>query len=199
MTYHYAEKSAPPGAPLLMTFHGTGGDETQFHDLAATIRPDARVISARGDVSERGANRFFKRTGEGVYDMADLALRADAMAGFVAEQKAAQGASTVMGFGYSNGANILAAIMLKYPQLFDRAAWLHPLIPWAPAPQPGLKGARVLISAGRRDPICPAPLTQALVDYVKDQQSDVTLLWHEGGHEIHRSEVDALATFLAAD
>lgn len=30
MSYHFAEKGAPAGAPLILTFHGTGGDEQQF-------------------------------------------------------------------------------------------------------------------------------------------------------------------------
>jgi phospholipase/carboxylesterase len=196
MTYHFAEKGARDGAPLIFTFHGTGGDETQFHDFASQIQPDARVISLRGDVSEHGANRFFKRTGEGVYDMDDLAQRTEAMAQFVAEQGSQHGAPRVMGFGYSNGANILAAVMLKHPNLFDAAAWLHPLIPWAPAPQLGLANKQILVTAGRRDPVCPVPLTQSLIDYLAKQQSDVTTVWHDGGHEIHETEIEALTSFL---
>lgn len=196
MSYHYAEQGAPAGAPLIFTFHGTGGDETQFHDFATQVRPDAHVISARGDVSEHGANRFFKRTGEGVYDMDDLAKRTQAMAKFIADQKARTGASTVLGFGYSNGANILASVMLAHPDLFDGAAWLHPLIPWEPTPQQGLAGKKLLITAGRRDPICPAPATQALADYVAKQQSDLSMIWHDGGHEIQQVEVDALSAFI---
>ncbi|MDW3223003.1 MAG: alpha/beta hydrolase [Paracoccaceae bacterium] len=196
MSYHFAEKGAPAGAPMIFTFHGTGGDEQQFHGFAGQIRPDAHVISPRGDVSEHGANRFFKRTGEGVYDMDDLAQRTETMAAFIADQKERTGSPTVAGLGYSNGANILAAVMLKHPDLFDRAAWLHPLIPWDPAPQPGLAGKEILISAGRRDPICPAPLTQSLADYVAKQHSALSVIWHEGGHEILQVEVDALSSFL---
>ena len=45
--------------------------------------PDAGVVSPRGDVSELGAARFFRRTGEGVYDMANLARATAKMASFV--------------------------------------------------------------------------------------------------------------------
>lgn len=196
MTYHFAETGAPNGAPLIFTFHGTGGDETQFHGFARQIRPDAYVISPRGDVSEHGANRFFRRTGEGVYDMDDLRQRTEAMASFIAAQKERVGAFRVLGFGYSNGANILAAVMLKHPELFDAAAWLHPLIPWHPAPQPGLEGKTLLITAGRRDPICPPQQTEDLADYVAKQQTDFRMLWHDGGHEIQQTEVDALSALL---
>ena len=62
-----------PGGPLLFAFHGTGGDENQFVSLGRDLVPGATIVSPRGDVSEFGAARFFRRTGEGVYDMDDLA------------------------------------------------------------------------------------------------------------------------------
>ncbi|MDJ0825544.1 MAG: alpha/beta hydrolase [Rhodobacter sp.] len=191
---HFAE--TPGDGPLVFTFHGTGGDETQFHGLARRILPDAHVISPRGEVSEAGMNRFFRRTGEGVYDMGDLALRTDAMAGFVAAAKARVGADRAIGFGYSNGANILAAVAFAHPGLFTDIALLHPLIPWTPDPAPGLAGRNVLITAGRRDPICPAPMTEALAAWVTAQGAAPELHWHPGGHEVIASEIEALAGFL---
>ncbi len=185
--------------PLVLTFHGTGGDEHQFHGLARQILPGAQVISPRGSVSEMGMNRFFRRTGEGVYDMHDLARRTQAMAGFVAEAKARAGADRVIGFGYSNGANILAAMAFEHPDLFTDIGLLHPLIPWTPEPQPGLADTRILITAGRRDPICPAPMTEALIDWVQAQGAAPQVLWHPGGHELIQDEVQALAGFLRAE
>jgi phospholipase/carboxylesterase len=198
MTYHTAETSGAPGAPLVFTFHGTGGDETQFHSLARQILPGAHVISPRGDVSEMGMNRYFRRTGEGVYDMDDLAQRTDAMAGFVADARARTGATRTIGFGYSNGANILAAVAFQHPGLFTDLALMHPLIPWTPDPQPGLATTRVLITAGQRDPICPAPMTQALTGWFTAQGATPQTLWHPGGHELVQDEVQALASFLQA-
>ncbi|MCG6904272.1 MAG: alpha/beta hydrolase [Rhodobacter sp.] len=199
MGYHFAETPAAQGAPLVMTFHGTGGDETQFHAAARQMRPGAWVISPRGDVSEMGMNRYFRRTGEGVYDMADLARRVTAMAGFVSDAKARAGAIRVFGVGYSNGANILAAVAFEYPDLFTDLALMHPLIPWQPEPQPRLKGRRVLITAGQRDPICPAPMTQALADWFTAQGAAPEMIWHPGGHEIANTEIEALTGFLKED
>ena len=73
--YQFREKAAQPSAPLVFTFHGTGGDESQFFGLAEQIWPRASVISPRGDVSEHGALRFFRRKAEGVYDFEDLERR----------------------------------------------------------------------------------------------------------------------------
>ena len=53
-------------------------------------------------------NRYFRRTAENVYDMDDLTVQTDAMAGFIADDRTRTGATRVIGFGYSNGANILA-------------------------------------------------------------------------------------------
>lgn len=196
--YTFAETVAPEGAPLCLTFHGTGADETQFHGYAASTLPGTAVISPRGDVSEFGALRYFRRTGEGVYDMEDLAARTQAMAGFIAAQIERLKPAHVMAFGYSNGANILASVMMARPGLIGRAALLHPLIPWQPDPQPGLAGVPVLITAGERDPICPAPLTQQFESYLTAQGALVETLWHPGGHEIAASEAEALGRFLTA-
>lgn len=187
-----------PGAPLIFAFHGTGGDEHQFFDFARQLVPGAGVISPRGDVSEGGAARFFRRTGEGVYDMDDLAARTDRMAGFVAAHTAKYPDVPVYGFGYSNGANILASVVMNRPDLFDRIALLHPLIPWQPDPVPTLAGRSVLISAGQNDPICPWPQSEALMTWFKDQGALVSREIHDGGHELRRSEADALARFMAA-
>ena len=195
MSYTAKRTRGPDVHTHVFTFHGTGGTESQFHGFAEELFPDAHVTSPRGDVSEGGALRYFRRTAEGVYDMEDLAQRRAAMAAFVRNQAA--GAQRVIALGYSNGANIAAAVALADADIFTDLVLLHPLIPWAPAPQPALRGKRVLITAGQRDPICPAPLTQGLADYLIAQGADVTLHWHAGGHEIAQSEIAAIGAFLA--
>ena len=195
MAYVAARTEGAPGAPLLLTFHGTGGTEAQFHRFGSEILPGAHIVSPRGDVNENGALRYFRRTGEGVYDMDDLARRTQAMAGFISEEKARTAPSRTLGLGYSNGANILASVALERPDLVDTLILMHPLIPWAPAPQPALAGRRVLVTAGRADPICPAPMTQALADYLTAQGAEVTLFWHPGGHEIRAEEIEAVQSF----
>lgn len=194
---HRIHAAQEPNSPLFFVFHGTGGDENQFFDFAHRLIPSAGIVSPRGDVSEHGAARFFRRTAEGVYDMPDLAVRTGAMADFIRVQKNVANPSKTIGLGYSNGANILASVMLAEPDLVGCAILMHPLIPWAPAPQPKLAGKRVLITAGQRDPICPPDRTQALADYLAAQGTDVTIAWHPGGHEIQQSEIGAIQEFLA--
>ncbi|GGA87653.1 esterase [Brucella endophytica] len=195
-SYEAYRKEPAAGAPLVFTFHGTGGNEFQFTRLVADMLPDAGIVSPRGDVSEFGALRFFRRKGEGVYDMEDLALRTEKMAGFITAHVAQHPDRPVYGLGYSNGANILAAVLFRYPELFDRAALLHPLIPWTPLPQHGLEHKRILITAGERDPICPLQKTEALAQWFRQQEAEVELCLHSGGHEIRQNELSDLQAFL---
>lgn len=195
--YHYREgKGADAAAPLFLVFHGTGGDEHQFFDLAGQLLPGARIVAPRGDVSEGGALRYFRRTGEGVYDMDDLRLRTAAMVAFVEARRAEGQARRVVGLGYSNGANILASVQFAAPDLFDATVLMHPLIPFAP-PQVDFTGRRVLITAGKRDPIGPAPVTQRLHDYFAGQGAQTSLFWHEGGHDLRPEELREAQSFLA--
>jgi phospholipase/carboxylesterase len=194
--YLHRVKPGAEGKPIFFVFHGTGGDENQFFEFGADLVPDATIVSPRGDISEYGAARFFKRTGEGVYDMADLARATDKMAEFVTALKAEHKAGEVIGLGFSNGANILANILIEKGKLFDKAVLMHPLIPFKPRDNPNLKGTQVLITAGRTDPIGPERVTQALHDYLAGQGADVTVDWHNGGHEIRKNEVEAVQRFL---
>jgi phospholipase/carboxylesterase len=199
-TDSYIHKAMPgkPGGPLAFLFHGTGGDENQFLGVGRELLPGATLVSPRGDVSEHGAARFFRRTAEGVYDMADLGRATGKMADFVAAHIAAAKPSHVIGLGYSNGANILASVMFARPDLFDAAVLMHPLIPFEPAIDGSLAGRRVLITAGRRDPICPPPLTVRLDAALQRAGGDVTLEWHEGGHEIRPNEIEAARRLVSA-
>lgn len=195
-SYIYRDTPGTEGAPMIVALHGTGGDENQLFDLARHLTPDATVLAPRGDVSEHGAARFFRRQTEGIYDMDDLAMRSQALAGFIRAHRDRVKPSRLIGLGYSNGANILATITVDDPSLFNDVMLLHPLIPWRPADEAGLKGRRVLITAGRRDPICPPSMTRQLASYFVDQGVDLSLVWHEGGHELAGPETLAMQRFL---
>jgi phospholipase/carboxylesterase len=75
---------------------------------------------------------------------------------------------------------------------------MHPLIPFAPADQPGLAGRRILITAGERDPICPPALTRALHSYFERQGAAAELVFHPGGHELQDAEIEAARRFVGA-
>ncbi|MDP3898298.1 MAG: alpha/beta hydrolase [Mesorhizobium sp.] len=197
-TSTYLHKLLPgkPGGALLFVLHGTGGDENQFPALGRDLIPDATIVSPRGDVSEHGSARFFRRTAEGVYDMADLARATAKMTDFVAAHIESAKPSAVHGLGYSNGANILAASLFARPDLFDATALMHPLIPFEPEIVGSLSGRRILMTAGRRDPICPPNLTSRLESWLRGGGADVIVEWHEGGHEVRPNEIEAARRFF---
>ncbi|NTJ43145.1 alpha/beta hydrolase [Agrobacterium larrymoorei] len=194
--YVHKVREGAPGQPIFFVFHGTGGDENQFFDFGSRLLPNATVISPRGDVSEFGAARFFRRKAEGVYDLDDLGRATKHMADFVAANRDYYEAGLVVGLGFSNGANILANVMIEFPDLFDAAVVMHPLIPFEPKAAPAPASRRILMTAGERDPISPVPLTNALAEYFKAQGGEVQLEWHPGGHEIRSNEIEAARAFL---
>ncbi|RVD20978.1 alpha/beta hydrolase [Mesorhizobium sp. M4B.F.Ca.ET.017.02.2.1] len=196
-TYTHKLLPGSPGSPLLFVFHGTGGDENQLVSLGRELVPSASIVSPRGDVSEQGAARFFRRTGEGVYDMEDLARATAKMAAFTKAHVEAAKPSTVLGLGYSNGANILASVAFAEPGLFDATVLMHPLIPFEPQVKGSLAGRSVLITAGRRDPICPPNLTSRLEAFLRADGAAVTVEWHDGGHEVRPNEIEAARQLFA--
>ena len=194
--YIHSISPGKQGGPLLFVLHGTGGDERQLLALGRDLMPDATIVSPRGDVSENGAARFFRRAAEGVYDMDDLDRAARKLAGFVGAHAAARAPSAVYGLGYSNGANVLAATIFAEPELFSRAVLMHPLIPFEPEVSGSLAGRAILMTAGRHDPICPPTLTTRLESYLRALGADVDLVWHPGGHEVRTEEIEAARVFL---
>ena len=71
------------GAPTLILLHGTGGDEFDLLPLGEALNENYHLLSIRGQVSENGMNRYFKRLGEGVYDEEDLAFRGQELLTFI--------------------------------------------------------------------------------------------------------------------
>lgn len=190
-------------ARTLVLLHGTGGDERDMAGLgrmlAGAAAPGAAILSLRGDVSEGGALRFFRRRAEGVYDMDDLARATAKLDGFLARALADRGRdpARAVGIGYSNGANALASLMFAVPRRLGAWELLHPLIPFEPEVA-AAEGVPVLVTAGERDPICPAPLTRRLAARLREAGADIGEHWHPGGHELRPSEVEAVAAWLGA-
>jgi phospholipase/carboxylesterase len=158
--------------------------------------PGAGLVAPRGDVSEMGAARFFRRTAEGVYDMDDLARATAKMTRFVRVHVEAARPPAVLGLGYSNGANMLASTLFAAPDLFDAAVLMHPLIPFEPRIAGSLAGRRILVTAGNHDPICSPNLTARLEAWLRADGAELSVLRHEGGHEIRPEEIEAARRFL---
>jgi len=202
LSYHHIFEPArdPAAAPLLL-LHGTGGDEHDLLPVARQLAPGAALLSPRGDVLERGAPRFFKRFAEGVFDLADVERRTHALADFIAAAAQHYGfdAARLTAFGFSNGANIAASLLLLRPESLAAAALLRPMVVLDPSPAavPSLTGKRVLISSGNVDPIVPADHPARLAATFRHAGAEVTLRTHTASHGLVPGDFAAVKTFLA--
>ena len=175
-----------PNGPSLLLLHGTGGDEHDLLPLRDHLSPGAAVVSVRGTVLENGMPRFFRRLREGVFDEDDLRDQADALADFITEAGAFYGieAGSLVAVGFSNGANIASAVLLRRPEVLAGAVLLAAMIPYAEPPAVDLAGKRVIIANGERDGMIPASMTEQLAGQFRDRGAQVTVMAHPGGHQI---------------
>jgi phospholipase/carboxylesterase len=159
---HRFEPGADPSLPPVLLLHGTGGDEADLLPLGREIAPGAALLSPRGKVLEGSMPRFFRRFREGLFDEDDVRRRAGELADFVAEARRAYGLAEPLALGYSNGANIAAAVLLLHPNILAGAILLRAMAPLADLPRPDLSGVPVLILSGLNDPIAPRSSAETL-------------------------------------
>lgn len=188
-------------ATTLLLLHGTGGNEDSMLSLAREVAPPGtcHLLSPRGPVLERGMPRFFRRLAEGIFDEPDLIRRAGELASFVATMTArhALDPRRVVALGYSNGANIAAALLLLHPGTLAGAALLRAMVPLQPPTLPALAGTPVFLGAGEHDPIVPAENSARLAAMLRQGGADVTEVTQEAGHELTRGDLVALKQWLA--
>lgn len=191
----------------LVLLHGTGGDEHDLMAVGGQLAPGAARLSPRGRVDEGGLNRFFRREAEGVFDVADLAARADELTGWIRAACAAyeRPPDGLVAVGFSNGANIAWATAVREPQLLRGAVLLAPMLPFDPADTPllaersapDLSGLSVLIGAGRVDPIAPPEQAERLASWLAERGAAVEVRWHDGGHQPDPAVLAAAGDWLA--
>jgi phospholipase/carboxylesterase len=176
-------------APPLLLLHGTGGDETDLLPLGQAIAPGSALLSVRGKVLEHGMPRFFRRLAEGVFDENDVRQRANELADFVADARERYDLTAPIALGYSNGANIAAAMLLLRPQELAGAMLLRAMVPLARPPKPDLARKPVLITSGQRDPIIPASNAAELAGQLTHSGANVQHSVLPTGHELTQMDV----------
>lgn len=177
----------------VLALHGTGGDEDDLLPLARLLAPGASVLSPRGRVLENGMPRFFRRLAEGVFDADDVKEQALALARFIeaARRQYAFGDGPLVALGFSNGANIASALLLLRPQALAHAALLRPMVPFDPDPLPDLRGKRIFLASGRRDPVVPVANAEALAALYRQAGGEVTHEWSAASHGLIQSDITA--------
>ncbi len=191
---------APTGSPerTLLLLHGTGGDENDLLPLGRELDPAAALLSVRGQVLENGMPRFFRRLAEGVFDEEDVIRGAHELADFVgtAATHYEFDHRDLIAVGYSNGANIAAAMLLLRPEVLASAILFRAMVPLLPSVSPDLAQARVFISSGKQDPIVPVENAQRLAAMLRQAGADVTFRFERAGHALVSEDIAAAREWL---
>jgi phospholipase/carboxylesterase len=194
---HRFEPATRPGVAPLLLLHGTGGDENDLLPLGQMISPGAALLSVRGQVLEHGMPRFFRRLAEGVFDEADVTRRANELADFVEAARESYGLATPLALGYSNGANIAAAMLLLRPRTLQGGMLLRAMVPLARPPQADLSGRSLLLVSGQHDPIIPPANGERLAAMLATAGADVTRRVLPVGHQLSQADIDLGREWLA--
>lgn len=194
---HAFEPGADAVRPPLLLLHGTGGDERDLLALGRMVAPGASLLSPRGKVLEGAMPRFFRRLSEGVFDEDDLRRRTHELADFVAATRERYGLAAPVAVGFSNGANIAAAMLLLRPEALAGAALLRAMPPFRQEqPGAGLAGKRVLILSGALDPIVPAKDAARLSRMLGGAGAEVEHEILPAGHGLSQADVALLRGWL---
>lgn len=181
------------GPRTLLLLHGTGGDENSLLRFAGVIHPTASVLSIRGNVLESGRYpRFFRRFAEGVFDEESIREQASQLCDFLraAAEEYVFDPNSIDAFGFSNGANMGAAMLLLHPPSLGRVALVRPMLPITPSPLPNLSGKSALLLAGAEDQISPAHHAQKLETVLGQAGCSVSLEIVRAGHELTAQDLE---------
>lgn len=186
---HRFEPATAPDARPVLLLHGTGGDESDLLPLGRAVAPGAALLSPRGNVLEHGMPRFFRRLAEGVFDEEDVARRANELADFIDKARSEYRLPAPIALGYSNGANIAAAVMFLRPQALAGAILFRAMVPLRQPAKADLAGKSVLIVSGSQDPIVPANNAAHLATQLRDAGATVDHSILPAGHALSNADV----------
>jgi predicted esterase len=196
--HKFVPSKGSPNTVLLL--HGTGGDENDLLPIGLGIAPGFALLSPRGRVDEHGAARFFRRVREGVFDEESIRTEAAALEQFIRESADRYGfdPARLSALGYSNGANMIAALLLLYPKLFNGAVLLRATLPFEPVPLLPIPGTPILLEAGQHDPILPPAGAERLAKKLAEAGAKVEVRWQNLGHDLGPEDFTAAKEFFKA-
>ena len=152
---HRVHRPQRPDGTAVVLLHGTGGNETSLLPFGARLAPNAVLLSPRGRSSDEGYPRFFRRLTAVTFDQKDIVGEAAAFAAFMEGANAAYGLDPekTLFVGYSNGANMIGAVMLLHPGIVRNAVLLRGMNVLESMPAAGTpEKANVLMLSGEADP-----------------------------------------------
>lgn len=195
--FQFLPGTNPEAVPLLL-LHGTGGDESSLMAVGRAIAPDAPLLGVRGTSVEGTITRWFRRFGEGIFDKEDVARRADELASFIeiASVKL-RFASMPIVVGYSNGANISSALLMRQPEMLHSAVLMRAMDTIEPSPGLALTGKRILFLNGADDPLAPPESRGLMMAKMTAAGAEITEQITGPGHDIGMNDAVAAREWLS--
>jgi phospholipase/carboxylesterase len=193
---HRFNRPDNPDGTTLVLLHGTGGNEADLMPIARRIAPRAALLGVRGRATEEGSNRWFRRIDDMTFDQADIRSEAEAFAAFVEGAVAGYrlDAEKLVFLGYSNGANMLAAVIQLHPGVVRRAVLMRGIQALENPPAADLLQTSLLLLTGRNDHLAHGAL--ALAEPLMSRGAHVDRSELPAGHELTAADVTEAAQWI---
>tara|TARA_R110002050_G_scaffold67407_2_gene145890 strand:+ start:21302 stop:21922 length:621 start_codon:yes stop_codon:yes gene_type:complete len=187
-------------ASTLLLLHGTGGDEKDLLPLAKNFGNHFNILSVRGNVTEQGMPRFFRRIGLGIFDEKDLKFRTDELISFIGDTANKEGfdSTKVIALGYSNGANIAGSMLVHYPNFLLGAILFRPMLPYKIMPEFKTdKLVKVFVSCGKSDTMVTTSEIQDYMILLEKGNFNVELNTLNTGHNLTEEDIELAVKWMS--
>jgi phospholipase/carboxylesterase len=131
-----------------------------------------------------------------VFDEADVIRRASELGDFIAGAREQHGLSAPVAVGFSNGANIAAALLMLRPGALAGAVLIRAMVPLSQPPAVDLAGKPVLILSGAIDPTVSADNAGRLAAQLRNAGADVQHRMLPAGHGLSQADIALARDFM---
>jgi|GEM_PF-279341 len=182
---------------VVILLHGSGGDETTLMPFARPIWPRATLVGIRGRIMQGKERRWYHKITPTSFNRQEAEQEAALLAQFITDlaYKKHYKLQKIVFVGYSNGANILAIMAMKYPHLVRRAILLRPMPVLNPMPQGDLHNLRILTLSGARDTLY-GGFAEPLYSILRQEGAHVTSYRIAATHMLGREDAKLITRWL---
>ena len=191
------DRAANPSGEVIILLHGSGGDETTLFSFARPIWPQATLLGIRGRIVQNGETRWFKKITPTKFDQKDAVDEAEAFVKFLTDlgEEDQYDLWRATFVGYSNGANLLAVIMMRHPELVRRAVLMRSMPVLDSYPHKNLSKTNVLIISGKKDSLY-SPFQPALSALLTENGAKVDSEIVNSDHMIGEKDREMIVKWL---
>jgi phospholipase/carboxylesterase len=118
------------------------------------------------------------------------------LADFVRDAREANALTAPFAVGFSNGANIAAAVLQLQPEVLAGAVLLRAMVPLKEQPSTDLAGKPILILSGASDPIVPSDNASRLAAIFRTAGAAVDHRILPSGHNLTQADITMTTSWL---